>query len=295
VRLASVGATLLTALVLSAPAPGASLLFDVDSKQFRYRAAPGEVNVLTVTEAGGWYVFDDTGASISASAPCVAESAVRARCPAPDPDRDEELWIELRDRDDYADLSGLPRASGLFLHAVKGGYGEDTLLAGPGGSLLSGGCGRDLLRGGRGNDLLSGDREINSFGCRGPHEDADRLFGGPGRDFLEGGGRADVLRGGPGDDYLSGRKGADEVEGNPGDDYVFGNEGADTLRGRRGNDTVAGGPGRDTLFAGAGEDRLFARDLRHDRLDGGPGHDGAWTDTRDVVRAAETIRRIPLP
>ena len=294
-RLASVGATLLAALVLSAPAPGASLLFDVDSKQFRYRAVLGEVNVLTVTEAGGWYVFDDMGASISASAPCVAESAVRARCPAPDPDRDEELWIELRDRDDYADLSGLRRASGLFLHAVKGGYGEDTLLAGPGGSLLSGGCGRDLLRGGRGNDLLSGDREINSFGCRGRHEAADTLIGGPGRDFLEGGGRGDILRGGPGDDYLSGRKGSDDVEGNMGDDYVFGNEGADILQGRRGDDTVAGGPGRDVLFGGAGADRLSAADLGHDRLDGGPGKDSAWRDSLDVVRSAETIRLFPVP
>ncbi len=295
VRLASVGATLLAALVLSAPAPGASLFFDADSKQLRYTAALGETNVLTVTEAGGWYVFDDTGASISASTPCVAESAVRARCPTPDPDGGEQLWIELRDRDDHADLSGLQRASGLFLHVVKAGYGEDTLLAGQGGSLLSGGCGRDLLRGGRGNDLLSGDREINSFGCRGRNEDTDRLLGGPGRDLLEGGGRGDILRGGPGDDYLSGRKGADEVEGNTGADYVFGNEGADILRGRRGNDAVAGGTGRDTLLGGAGADRLFAADLWHDRLDGGPGKDGARMDSLDVVRAAERIRLFRLP
>ena len=53
---------LLAALFWSSSAPGASLSFNADYASFEYRAALGEANVLTVTEAGGWYVFQDTAA-----------------------------------------------------------------------------------------------------------------------------------------------------------------------------------------------------------------------------------------
>ncbi len=67
--------------------------------------------------------------------------------------------------------------------------------------------------------------------------------GGPGDDFLVGGGGPDKLAGGPGDDRLMGRGGEDHLSGGPG---------VDALRGGSGNDLLRGGPGGDALLGGSG-------------------------------------------
>jgi Ca2+-binding RTX toxin-like protein len=94
---------------------------------------------------------------------------------------------------------------------VKGGDGDDTILAGPvvaafpylgvGSQTFEGGPGDDVVYGQRGNDTLRG------------NEGNDHLFGGIGDD---------VLRGGPGDDRLGGGFGADGIDGNNGNDYIHG-------------------------------------------------------------------------
>ncbi len=95
--------------------------------------------------------------------------------------------------------------------AVKGGAGDDTILAGPvaaafpylgvGSQVFEGGPGDDVVYGQRGNDTLRG------------NEGNDHLFGGIGDD---------VLRGGPGDDQLGGGFGADGIDGDGGNDFIHG-------------------------------------------------------------------------
>lgn len=74
--------------------------------------------------------------------------------------------------------------------SIKGGRGNDTILAGHGADTVYGNSGRDLIHGGRGND---------------------DLFGGPQNDTLYGNSGNDLVRGGPGGDRLSGGPGRDDV------------------------------------------------------------------------------------
>ncbi len=123
---------------------------------------------------------------------------------------------------------------------VRGGGGNDTILAGPiaaasapcpsgchlgiGSQTFNGGPGDDVVYGERGNDTLNGG------------EGNDQLFGGIGDDRLSGG---------PGNDRLSGGFGGDSVDGEAGDDYVRGDGTADTI-------VDSGGGGVDTLSYSTG-------------------------------------------
>jgi Ca2+-binding RTX toxin-like protein len=101
------------------------------------------------------------------------------------------------------------------VEAVRGGGGDDTILAAPiaSASCPSGcelGVGSQTFEGGPGDDIV--------YGQRGN----DTLLGGEGNDQLFGGIGDDVLRGGPGNDRLAGGFGADAIDGEAGDDYVHG-------------------------------------------------------------------------
>ena len=75
----------------------------------------------------------------------------------------------------------------------------------------------------------------------------DRIFGGEGDDYIDGGSSADTLYGEEGDDT---------VEGGSGNDRLFGGEGDDVLDGGTGDDLLVGGEGNDQLTGGAGADRF---------------------------------------
>ncbi|MGW7464003.1 calcium-binding protein [Streptomyces xantholiticus] len=132
------------------------------------------------------------------------------------------------------------------------------------------------------------------------------LYGGDGRDQLDGGPRADhlvgddptgvfgltaatpgndTINGGPGNDTISGLGGNDTINGNAGNDTLNGNEGNDTLNGNTGNDTLAGGSGNDTLSGDEGNDTLNATDgvNANDSLDGGLAFDSCNRDTGDSM------------
>lgn len=154
------------------------------------------------------------------------------------------------------------------VEAVKGGGGDDTIVAGPiaaaavscpDGCFL--GVGSQTFEGGPGDDVV--------FGERGN----DTLRGGEGNDHLFGGIGDDLLRGGPGNDRLGGGFGADSIDGEGGDDYVHGDGtidrifdtggGSDTLSYATGitpgfNGTVAAGFGD---FPSAEEGRGVKLDL----------------------------------
>jgi Ca2+-binding RTX toxin-like protein len=133
------------------------------------------------------------------------------------------------------------------VEAVKGGGGDDTILAGPiaaavpctavclgvGSQTFEGGPGDDVVFGERGNDILRG------------NAGNDRLYGGIGDDLLEGG---------PGNDLLAGGFGADSIDGQEGDDYVRGDGTIDHLFDSSGsNDTLSYASGVTPGF-GAGID-----------------------------------------
>jgi Ca2+-binding RTX toxin-like protein len=106
---------------------------------------------------------------------------------------------------------------------VKGGGGDDTIVAGPitaAASCPSGchlGVGSQTFEGGEGNDVVYGERGN------------DILLGGPGNDQLFGGIGDDLLQGGPGEDRLAGGFGADSIDGEEGDDYVRGDSTIDRI------------------------------------------------------------------
>ncbi len=92
---------------------------------------------------------------------------------------------------------------------VNGGNGGDTEVVGktvPVPATLRGGSGNDLLVAGGGNDTLIG-RAGNDTLVGGPGN--DRLHGGPGNDRLQAGSGNSLLNGGPGYDTCIGGRGHD--------------------------------------------------------------------------------------
>ena len=174
------------------------------------------------------------------------------------------------------------------------GAGTDALL------------GFENVRGGSGPDVLSGDAAAN------------RLDGGAGNDVLRGKGADDALIGGGGSDTVDysgfapvtrdkgvvahlgrGRvsgEGADDLSqvesviGSGAADHLTGNRHANRLRGGPGRDTLIGRSGSDQLNGDSGNDRLFSRDRRRDRINGGSGHDLATADRLDRRRSVERLK-----
>ncbi len=63
------------------------------------------------------------------------------------------------------------------------------------------------------------------------------------------------------------------------DAIVHGSNGDDTLLGGAGDDRLYGGLGRDRILGGAGDDTIVTiGDSASERVTGGDGHDGFWTD-----------------
>lgn len=227
-----------------------------------FTAAPGEDNLVTVTQEGGELLLRDSGGPLTAQAPCRNVNMSNVRCPLTNGVPGVRgLAILLGDGDDTVALGGTKVGA-----TVSGGPGADAIVGGPEDDQIDGGTGDDLLSGGGGFDSLvysSRTRPVrvdlgSGGGQRGESDVVsgfEALRGGRAGDVLRGTGRADVIDGGPGPDVISGRGG---------DDELFGGAGPDTIRGGRGNDWI--------FARGGGRDRVFC----------GPGRDHARTDRRDV-------------
>ncbi|MFD6184378.1 calcium-binding protein [Streptomyces goshikiensis] len=153
---------------------------------------------------------------------------------------------------------------------VRGQDGDDTITVSPNldaPATLYGGSGKDQLNGGPQADHLVGDEPDGLIGTTGAT---------PGND---------TLNGGPGNDTISGLGGNDTINGGPGNDTLNGNEGNDTLNGNAGNDTLTGESGSDTLNGDEGSDTLNADDgvSANDSLDGGLAYDSCTRDTGDTM------------
>ena len=106
----------------------------------------------------------------------------------------------------------------------------------------------------------------------GSKDQAEKINGKGGNDYIFANKGNDYIEGGAGDDTLHGNRGNDEVLGGTGNDQVYGNDDDDTIRGGLGNDTLHGGDGNDRLVADQDNDQLYGND-GGDTLLGGDGND----------------------
>ena len=128
---------------------------------------------------------------------------------------------------------------------LKGGSGNDTIIAGAAASTLIGGSG---------NDLLNGSIE------------SDSITGGKGHDEVYAFDGNDTVVAGEGDDTIYGGIGADILNGGKGNDVIYGDEGNDTLTGGAGSDTLYGGEGKDFFVYTAGDGNDVIADYEVDDI-----------------------------
>jgi Ca2+-binding RTX toxin-like protein len=141
-----------------------------NSTTLRYTDALGETNNLTISQAGDTYTISDTGATISAPAPCAGSGTATVTC--------NVAGIALLDvlADDQSDTISITASRNANIMA---GTGDDTVTADSGNDTISGSLGNDCIVSGSGDDQLTGGR---------------------GRDTLDGGSGNDTLRGDSGSD-----------------------------------------------------------------------------------------------
>jgi Ca2+-binding RTX toxin-like protein len=233
-RLALAGAV--GALLATAPAAHAATARK-SGDTITYTAAAGEANQLTITQAGGDVVLDESSASITITdgGGCPI-TAGNARCPQAGVTK---IVVNLDDRDDRLfpfDVTVLSPVT------ATGGSGNDTLFGTQQPDTIDGGDGSDSLH------SLSGD---------------DTLTGGAGNDQFDGGDGKDTISGGPGADSFEGNQGPDVLNGEAGNDNFFDGDGDDIVDGGDGDDSVSYGSGADTYSGGPGYDYV--------QYDGAPG------------------------
>lgn len=243
----------LGALLMPASAHAATVSVD-DAGTVQFAAAAGEANKVTV-QAGATMTIVDSGATLTASAPCSNVDEHTVTCAG------DRTQVDLGDGDD----------------TYVGAQAKDTVQAGPGDDSVDGGGGRDELRGGRDDDTLvdgdattvidrdivdggAGDGDLLDYSARENDVDVD-LANTAGGEDIEGDRLTSFehVRGGAGDDHLAGTAEANVIEGNGGDDILVGRGGGDHLTGGDGDDWVRGGDGDEVLDGGAGEDRIRCR------------------------------------
>ena len=314
--------------VLLAPAAASAATADADVRlrdgarfgPVTFRAAPGEVNRLTVTSTGGRLVFRDPANRVEARGDCEQLGRHAARCPYTEDIADAHLG----DRGDRADVGTslvdvhggrgddllrgsqgrqtlLGDAGDDVVHGLRGG---DHLTGGPGRDRVYGGSGDDdlldgetdrraapdLFRGGTSQDTIGADRgDVIDYGLRRRPVRIDLARGRTntgdrilGLESIVGGSGADRLRGDGDDNILEGRGGDDLIRGRRGADIPIGGRGDDDVAGGSGDDVVWGNSGRDGLSGGSGDDLLISRD--------GQAEDVACGRGDDVVRSNPTDR-----
>jgi Ca2+-binding RTX toxin-like protein len=133
---------------------------------------------------------------------------------------------------------------------INGTPGRDVIVAGGGSDVVHGQGGNDLICGGTGEDGgLYGDAGNDRIHA-GKSERTSILYGGRGNDPLydePGGGDGQKMFGGPGDDFLkagdSNGTYNDELDGGPGNDVMEQGEGEGLLYEGPGDDVIWGGRG----------------------------------------------------
>jgi hypothetical protein len=244
-RALAAAAVCVVACAMFAPDLARAATVSAPSAALVYRAAPGEVNrVDTVTLDRHTIRVTDTGATITAVAPCVAVDAHVAICTAAALTGAGDLLsadVHTGDMNDVVVVSG-----GTDLSA-DGGSGNDVLDArSTVGATLTGGDGDDRLLG---SDSARASARSRQDWLSGGDDD-DVLIGGTGRDMLRGGSGDDVVTGGAGQDILTDASGADLLDGGSGaDEFYMGGPGPDRVRCGRGTWDEASSVDRADLLA----------------------------------------------
>ncbi len=177
-------------------------------------------NNVTVTMVDGKLRFHDTGTASwkylpAACSPVSVANGVAATCRMPaHATTSQPMLLEVWPRlgNDTLDTTALPNLVDVSFLGDRG---------------------LDVARFGVGNDFFNG------------AQDADKGWGGAGRDWL---------RTGLADDYIDGEAGGDHLVGVANADTVIGGEGDDRLGGDDGNDKIFAGTGTDFVICGSGTD-----------------------------------------
>jgi hypothetical protein len=294
----SLGLALLALAFTASPATAAVIEFedhfcgcdgssgDTDTIGIIVRAAPGELNRMTVRQMPRGILIQDDGAPLT------------GRCrPSPSGGRFcrgtlfDGVSVHLGDGDDR-----IQQDVGGFL---DGGEGDDELSgAAPGGAtfVFQGGPGSDRIEaGGQGAATVSyADHtdgvavRLNGVADDGTPGEGDNvvghitgLRGGAGADYLEAGPTASGLFGEGGNDTLVASPEADGLDGGEGDDQLLAGAGDDRLTGAGGADVLSGGPGLDEVSYG-GPAAL------HLSIGDGP-NDGAAGEGDDIREDVESL------
>jgi len=240
-RLSCTATLVVSVLAFADAAAGATV--SADSASVSIQAAAGEANEVEAVIDGGSYgswtmTIVDAAGGLIVGAGCTSVSATEASCSGYE--FFESLHVELGDNDDNL-VATQVYCPGLFFtlgHCLvaDGGGGDDHLVGTRDTDRMEGGDGHDFLEGGSGLPEC-----VPREGCF----NVEELSGGPGDDLVKGGHDPDSLRGGPGNDVLQGGSDPDGLDGGEGNDTLDGDAGWDWLDGGGGADSLSGGLGRD--------------------------------------------------
>ena len=293
----SLGLALLALAFTASPATGAVIELEdhfcgcdgssgeTDTVGIIVRAAPGELNRMTVRQMPRGILIQDEGALLT------------GRCrPSPSGGRFcrgsvfDGVAVHLGDGDDRIeqDVQGL----------ADGGEGDDeiTSTGATGTFQLIGGPGADRLEAaGTAVATVSYARHtagvtvrLNGLADDGAPGEGDNVLGpvtgmsgGAGDDHLEAGPAASGLFGEGGDDTLVGSPEHDGLYGGDGDDQLLAGDGDDYLTGAGGADVLSGGPGLDEVSYGGPAPLLLS-------IGDGP-NDGAAGEGDDIREDVENL------
>ena len=257
---------------------------DEDTRGLIVRAAPGELNRISVRVAPRGVVVEDLGAPLTGA--CRPASSGGRFCRG----GYDGVQVQLGDGDDQIGMRDLGGS-------VDGGPGDDQIVvAGPPSQLL-GGPGADLLdaRLAPGSSVSYGDHtagvtvRLNDLPDDGAPGEGDNVLGSLGG--ILGGSGDDTLEAGPDSTGLVGGAGDDTLIGSPEGESLLGQEGNDDLAAGGGNDSLGGGAGADRIGGGPGRDEAsYAGELEPLRLTigNGPG-DGAEGENDDILADVEDL------
>jgi Ca2+-binding RTX toxin-like protein len=256
---------------------------ETDTRGIVVRAAPGEVNDISVTRVPKGIVIADGGAPLTGRCR-IARSGGRF-CRG----EFDGVDVLLGDGDDRLVHS---TAGG----AIEGGPGDDDIRVTNAIYLITGGPGADRMDAtGALTATVSYADHTEGVGVR-LNDVADDGAAGEGDNVL---GAVTGLRGGAGNDTLEagahasglfGEGGDDTLVGSPETDSLFGGDGADQLLAGEGDDHLFGGAGADILSGGGGLDEVSYGGPDPLRLSIGDGpNDGAAGEGDDIREDVEGL------
>jgi Ca2+-binding RTX toxin-like protein len=117
-----------------------------------------------------------------------------------------------------------------------------------GSEIVFGGAGRDTINGRGGDDLIYGDQISTESSIA---DGSDNIDGGQGNDTILGGGGNDSINGNEGADIISGGDGDDVIDGGTGYDVIYGGDGADEMTASDSGDLLYGQQGNDVYAINA--------------------------------------------